>query len=186
MMGTLTASDIVRVSSISYPARFVIVGSMNPEEGELRPQLLDRLALSVWVGTLQSISERVEIVRRLEEFATSPKAFKERFLPEQDALREKIENARELVKKVTMPREMLTTIANLCLAFDVEGHRADIIIQRSAAANAAFQGRTAIRTEDLAVAAELALPHRMKKNPFGKKVPIEAAIGRLLAGEKPA
>jgi Mg-chelatase subunit ChlI len=166
------ASGVVAVEregiSISYPARFIIVGSMNPEEGELRPQLLDRLALSVDVVTIQGVTERVEIVRRMEEFTTSTVAFRDRFAAQQAALKDRITKARALVSLVTVPRPLLTDIANLCITFKVEGHRADIIVQRAAVANAAYYGRTTVTREDIEVGAELALPHRMKRRSFEK------------------
>ncbi len=155
--------------SVTYPSHFIIVGSMNPEEGELRPQLLDRIALQTEVAGIHDIEKRMEIIRRREEFTQDPEGFRAKYEPEQKALREKIEEARKRLPHVTTPERMLKIIARLCVDFDVDGHRADIIIERAARANAAFEGRMEVTLDDIVVAAEMALPHRMRKRPYAEE-----------------
>jgi len=152
--------------SITYPARFIIVGSMNPEEGNLRPQLLDRIALHVKVEGLQTVKDRVEIIKLRNEFNRDPQAVRARFADKQNELRERIVRARELLPQISIDDNLLETVAKICLEFDVDGHRADIIISRTARAHAAFMGRTKVERDDVIKAAELALPHRMRRKPF--------------------
>jgi magnesium chelatase subunit I len=152
--------------SVSYPARFIIVGSMNPEEGNLRPQLLDRIALTVKIKGIDNVQERIEVMRRQKEFVIDPDAFRATFEADQDVLRAKIEAARTLLKEVKVAPKLLETIAKVSLAFGVDGHRADIIMERTARANAAYDGRTHVEVGDIVQAAELALPHRMRRKPF--------------------
>lgn len=156
--------------SVSHPARFIIVGSMNPEEGELRPQLLDRIALQVEVKGLTNPDERIEIISRANRFMENPQKFREQYFDEQRKVRDRIARARELLPKVTTPPKIMKIIARICLDFNVDGHRADIIIEKTARTNAAFENRTATTLEDVAYAAELALPHRMRKKPFEEEV----------------
>ena len=152
--------------SLSHPAKFIIVGSMNPEEGELRPQLLDRIALQVEVQGITDLEQRVEIIRRNNEFQQDPVSLRRRFESDQERLKSKIEQAQMLISKVETKEEDLRTIANICIAFSVDGHRADIMIERTARTNAAFEGRDSIIIEDILEAAEMVLPHRMRKRPF--------------------
>ncbi len=152
--------------SVSYPSRFVLIGSMNPEEGELRPQLLDRFPLQAIVGGISDIKERVEIIKRTNEFMKNPKKFREKFEGEKEKLRHRIEMAKKLLPKVTTPDEMMEIIAKICIDFNVDGHRADIIIERAARTNAALEGHTETTIDDVIIASEMALPHRMRKQPF--------------------
>ncbi len=152
--------------SVSYPAKFIIVGSMNPEEGALRPQLLDRIALQVKIKGVQNVEDRIEIVKRREEFNREPDNFRSKFEPQQEDLKQKIIKARALLPKVSISREILQTIAKVSVAFGVDGHRADIIMERSAKAYCALQGRLTVTLDDVMKAAEYALPHRMRKRPF--------------------
>ena len=152
--------------SLSHPAKFIIVGSMNPEEGELRPQLLDRIALQVEVKGINDLEQRVEIIRRNNEFQQDPVSLRRRFEADQERLKSKIEQAQMLISKVETKEEDLRTIANICITFSVDGHRADIMIERTARTNAAFEGRDSIIIEDILEAAEMVLPHRMRKRPF--------------------
>ncbi len=152
--------------SLSHPSRFLIVGSMNPEEGELRPQILDRIALQTDVVGIKDVAKRIDIVRRREEFSTEPLVFREKFEPSRKELVDKIERASGLISKVTTPERIFKLIAQVCMDFNVDGHRADIIIERAARANAAFEGRMETATEDVVVAASMALPHRMKRRAF--------------------
>ena len=154
--------------SFQHPARFILVGTMNPEEGDLRPQLLDRFALSVDVHGLSDPHERMTIVRRHIEFDEAPDDFRARWQPAEQQLGQQIIDARKIVEQVTYTDRDLYVIANLTSALHVDGHRADLVILKAARAEAAFEGRTAITDHDIAVAAELALPHRMKRGPFNE------------------
>ncbi len=152
--------------SFTHPARFILVGTMNPEEGDLRPQLLDRFSLAVEIHGLRDARERVLIMERNLGFEEDPEQFRQEWEPQERALSEKIEAARKLVDKVTYTRRDLLTIADLTASLHVDGHRADLVILKAARAHAAFHGRTEINTMDIAQAAELALPHRIKRGPF--------------------
>ncbi|MCG7852555.1 MAG: ATP-binding protein [Methanosarcinaceae archaeon] len=152
--------------SVSHPSNFIIVGSMNPEEGELRPQLLDRIALQVEVVGIPDIEQRIEIIERGNSFNDDSLQFRRDFENEQERLRVKILKAKQLLQRVTTTRENLRTIAEICVAFNVDGHRADIMIERAARTNAAYEGRERITNDDIIEAAEMVLPHRMRKKPF--------------------
>ena len=161
-------SNIVEREGISFthPARFILVGTMNPEEGDLRPQLLDRFALSVEIRGISDARERVRIIERNLGFESDPEAFRQAFIPKEDELSKQIDNARRLVDKVTYTSRDLLSIASLTASLNVEGHRADLVILKTARAQAAFDGRTSITDRDIALAAELALPHRLRHGPF--------------------
>ncbi len=152
--------------SFQHPARFILVGTMNPEEGDLRPQLLDRFALSVEVRGLTDPRERMAILQRHIEFDTNAEAFRARWQPEEQKLGEEIVRARELVDQVAYTERDLFTIANLTGSLHIDGHRADLVILKAARAQAAFEGRSQINDRDMMLAAELALPHRLKRGPF--------------------
>jgi len=152
--------------SFSHPARFILVGTMNPEEGDLRPQLLDRFALSVEIHGIRDARERVLIMERNLAFESNPEGFRQHWLPREEELSHQIEQARTLVDQVTYSRRDLLSIAALSAAMNVDGHRADLVILKTARAHAAFEGRKSITDRDIALAAELALPHRIKRGPF--------------------
>lgn len=152
--------------SFSHPARFILVGTMNPEEGELRPQLLDRFALSVDIVGIRDARERVMIMERNLAFEQDAEAFRQQWLPKEEELSRQIEQARELVAQVKHTSRDLLSIAALTSSLNVDGHRADLVILKAARAQAAFEGRTKITDHDIALAAELALPHRIKRTPF--------------------
>lgn len=152
--------------SFAHPARFILVGTMNPEEGDLRPQLLDRFALSVDIKGIREARERVLIIERNLAFEQDPDAFRNQWLPHEEKLSRMIERARILVDKVTYSRRDLLSIAALTSSLNVDGHRADLVILKTARAHAAFEGREAINERDIVLAAELALPHRIKHGPF--------------------
>jgi Mg-chelatase subunit ChlI len=152
--------------SFAHPARFILVGTMNPEEGDLRPQLLDRFALSVEIRGLAAPAERVAIMERNLAFEADSEAFRTLWLAKEKELSDEIEHAREIVDQVTYSRRDLHAIAALTSSLQVDGHRADLVILKAARAHAAFQGRRAITDTDIALAAELALPHRIKRGPF--------------------
>ncbi len=166
--------------SISHPSRFLIVGSMNPEEGELRPQILDRLALQCDVIGIKDVEQRIQIVKRREAFTSDPVKFREKFESQRTELRAKIDKAQELMPNVTTPPRIYKLIAQICLDFDVDGHRADIIIERAARANAAFEGRLETTAEDVASAAAMALPHRMRRKPSEEEEFNEESILKLI------
>jgi Mg-chelatase subunit ChlI len=152
--------------SFSHPARFILVGTMNPEEGDLRPQLLDRFALSVDIHGIHNARERVLIMERNLGFESDPERFREKWLPSEEELSNKIEQARTLVDSVGYTSRDLLSIAALSSSLNVDGHRADLVILKTARAHAAFEARGLITDLDIALAAELALPHRIKRGPF--------------------
>jgi Mg-chelatase subunit ChlI len=139
---------------------------MNPEEGELRPQLLDRFALSVEVKGIPYHEARAEIVRRRIAFEADPAAFIDSYFDNQEQLRQKIVHATTLLPKVKLSDELLDLITVICTDFGVDGHRADITIYKTACTLAAFKGRAEVTEEDVKEAAELALAHRRRRQPF--------------------
>ncbi len=152
--------------SFAHPARFILVGTMNPEEGDLRPQLLDRFALSVDITGIREPRDRVLIMERNLAFEKDSEAFRKEWLSKEEELSKQIAMARTIVDKVTYTSRDLLSIAALTASLNVDGHRADLTILKAARAQAAFEGRTAINDHDIALAAELALPHRIKRTPF--------------------
>jgi len=152
--------------SFTHPSRFILVGTMNPEEGDLRPQLLDRFALSVEITGIRDARDRVLIMERNLGYESDPDKFRKSWQESEDQLTQKISIARELVGKVTYKQRDLLSIAALTSSLNVDGHRADLVILKAARAHAAFEGRTSITDRDIALAAELALPHRIKRGPF--------------------
>jgi Mg-chelatase subunit ChlI len=139
---------------------------MNPEEGDLRPQLLDRFALSVDIRGIRETYERVSIMERHLAYEEDPESFREEWLPREKELSEQITKARKLLPEVQYSSRNLVDIASLSASLQVDGHRSDIVILKTARAHAAFEGRKAISGRDIALAAELAFPHRIKKGPF--------------------
>ncbi|MFE9395840.1 putative cobaltochelatase [Streptomyces flavidovirens] len=152
--------------SVRHAARFLLVGTMNPEEGELRPQLLDRFGLTVEVAASRETDQRVEVVRRRLAYDDDPAAFAAKWAGEEAALRARIVAARALLPEVRLGDRALRQIAATCAAFEVDGMRADIVMARTATALAAWAGRTDVLAEDVRQAALLALPHRRRRNPF--------------------
>ncbi|MFI8892819.1 putative cobaltochelatase [Streptomyces paradoxus] len=152
--------------SVRHAARFLLVGTMNPEEGELRPQLLDRFGLTVEVAASREPDQRVEVVKRRLAYDDDPAAFAARWAEEEAAVRARIVAARELLPSVRLGDGALRQIAATCAAFEVDGMRADIVMARTATALAAWAGRTDVLAEDVRQAALLALPHRRRRNPF--------------------
>ncbi|MGQ4597561.1 VWA domain-containing protein [Nocardia sp. R6R-6] len=152
--------------SHSHPARFVLVGTMNPEEGELRPQLLDRFGLTVDVAASREVDVRMAVVRRRLDYEADPAGFALRYTEADRAVAEQIRTARERIGRVVLDDIELRRIAALCAAFDVDGMRADLVIARTATAHAAWRGGDAVTEDDVRVAAELALPHRRRRDPF--------------------
>jgi Mg-chelatase subunit ChlI len=160
--------------SFSHPARFILVGTMNPEEGELRPQLLDRFALCVEIRGIASHQARVEILERTVQFESDPEGFRAEWEPYEIQLSQDISRARQMLPSVTYEARDLYAIAELTTSYEVDGHRADIVILKTAMAHAALRlarnghqpEETAISELDILAAAELALPHRLKRLPF--------------------
>jgi Mg-chelatase subunit ChlI len=152
--------------SFSHPARFIFVGTMNPEEGDLRPQLLDRFALCVDIQSIANSAARMDILERILEFERNPEEFYREWLPKERELSDKIIQARAQMPNVTYTKRDLYTVAELMAEMKVDGHRADIVILKTALAHAAFNHRSRITQEDILTAAELALPHRLKRQPF--------------------
>ncbi|MEU9181279.1 putative cobaltochelatase [Streptomyces sp. NPDC048550] len=152
--------------SVRHAARFLLVGTMNPEEGELRPQLLDRFGLTVEVAASREPSQRVEVVRRRLAYEDDPAAFAHRWAGDEQDVRARVVAARALLPKVRLGDASLLQIAATCAGFEVDGMRADIVMARTATALAAWAGRTDVRKEDVRQAALLALPHRRRRNPF--------------------
>lgn len=152
--------------SVRHAARFLLVGTMNPEEGELRPQLLDRFGLTVEVAASRETDLRVEVVRRRLAYDDDPAGFAARWADEEAALRERIVAAHALLPRVVLGDGVLRQIAATCAAFEVDGMRADIVMARTATALAAWAGREEVVADDVRQAALLALPHRRRRNPF--------------------
>lgn len=152
--------------SFSHPSKFILVGTMNPEEGDLRPQLLDRFAFSVQIEGLDDPQERVAIMERRIAFEVDPDGFREEWAANEKALSARISQARDSVNAVRYTRRDLMSIAGLVGSLNVDGHRADLVILRGAQAHAALEGRDRITDEDIILAAELALPHRIKGRVF--------------------
>jgi len=152
--------------SVRHPSRFIFIGTMNPEEGELRPQLLDRFPLSVTVGRISSVEDRMEVVKRTVEFEANPEKFNEKYEALQQELGKKIGQAREVLPKVEMPDKLLEVICKASLDLKVDGMRPDIVISKAAVALAAFENRTTVTLNDVLVASELALSHRTREGGF--------------------
>lgn len=168
--------------SIRHPARFVLVGSGNPEEGELRPQLLDRFGLSVEVTTPQDIPSRVEIVRQRDRFERDPEEFLRKQRRKEGQLRRKIEKARASINDVDVPPEMLETAAELCMSLGTDGLRGELTLIRAARAKAALAGRDSTGVDDLRAMAPSVLRHRLRRDPLdesGSTVRIEKALAAL-------
>src|SRR3984893_3566894 len=152
--------------SVSHPARFVLVGSGNPEEGELRPQLLDRFGLYTQITTITDLDQRVEIIERRERFDDDPQGFQGAMADEQDRLRRRITRAKKLLARCRIDRGLLMRIAELCLALEVDGHRGELTIARAARALAALEGRTRTSLADAARVGPRSLRHRIRRNPL--------------------
>jgi len=152
--------------SVRHPARFILVGSMNPEEGELRPQILDRFGLFVSIEAPLDPDTRIEVVKRVEEFQSDPISFAEKYRPLQEELRRKVVKARGIINEVAVPDDLLQLLAKSVVEMGIRTHRAEIVTVKAAKAIAALDGRKIVNLEDLKKAMELALPHRIKSKPF--------------------
>jgi magnesium chelatase subunit D len=152
--------------SVSHPSRFILVGTMNPEEGEIRPQLLDRFGLQANVESLSDVDERVAIVKVAEQFDADPEGFRKSCESQQRELGEKISNAETILPDAWISDDLLRTTAEMCIELGARTHRAEIVVTRTAKTIAAFDSRTEVTLADIKEAMELALPHRMRKKPF--------------------
>ncbi len=166
--------------SFSHPARFILVGSMNPEEGDLRSQLLDRFGLCVQVTGLHDREQRMEILRRRAAFDRDARTFAEQWADRQQELAERIVAARGRVAEVELDDQALERIVTITAALKLDGHRADIVIMKCARALAAYRGVGRVGTEEIRDAALLALPHRQKRLPFQEMGSERSILGRIL------
>ena len=172
--------------SIRHPARFVLVGSGNPEEGELRPQLLDRFGMHAEIHTVKEPALRVEIVEQRADFDQNPQSFLEKYQPEQETLQKKLVMAQQLLPEVEMDYDWRVKISQVCSELDVDGLRGDIVTNRAAKALAAFEGRNEVTVDDIRRVITLCLRHRLRKDPLesidsGYKV--EKAFNRVFGIE---
>lgn len=160
--------NVVKREGVSYihPSKFVLIGTMNPEEGDLRPQLLDRFGLSVEVKGITDVNKRLEIINRRSSFDNDPKNFLAKWIEEDKKIAKKIDNAKKMLPFVKISKSLLSTIIQICIDYGVEGHRGDIAMVKTAKALAAYNQRNEVLIEDIELAAELVLPHRVKKSPF--------------------
>ncbi len=152
--------------SVRHPARFVLVGSGNPEEGDLRPQLLDRFGLSVEVQTMNAVAERVAVVRQRQAYDADPATFNTAQEPAEEKLRRRIRAAQKALPKTELPDDILYRIADLCLRLGVDGHRGELTVARAATALAAYHRRPAVTADDVCEVAIPALRHRLRKDPL--------------------
>jgi len=149
--------------SVAHPARFILIGTMNPEEGELRPQLLDRFPIHVTIEGILDESSRVDIMTRNLEFSETPEEFRSKFEAEQQVLKEKIVHAKQTIRKVVFPPNLLRAIARACINLGADGHRPDISIMRSAKTLVAFEGRSEVTPDDVLRVAVMGLGHRTRR-----------------------
>ncbi|GAB2559582.1 ATP-binding protein [Gracilibacillus alcaliphilus] len=160
--------------SYEHPSRFVLVGTMNPEEGTLRPQLLDRFGLCVDVASEKNVEERMEVVRRRLDFEQDQQQFEERYVQAQNQLSKQIQQAQILLPTVEISDRLIGIVADLSIELGIESHRADITVITTAQTLAAWKQRTAVQLEDIYEAAELALPHRLIQDPINDTSSSEA------------
>ena len=152
--------------SVSHAAEFILVGTMNPEEGDLRPQLLDRFGLAVEVDSAFTAEERQEVVKRRIAYEADPFGFMDSWQDSEAAERDRILRSRELLPKVSVPDDILELITGICHEYQVDGLRADIVMYKTAGTIAAYEGRDEVLAEDVREAAEMALLHRQRRQPF--------------------
>ena len=169
--------------SVRHPARFVLVGSGNPEEGELRPQLLDRFGLSVEVRTPQDIDQRIAVIKRRDAFERDAQGFREEWAAENERLRDHIVKARKLLDKVKVGDDLLRLCAQLCQSLGTDGLRAELTLMRACRSLAAMQGHKAATPAHLRTVAPMALRHRLRRNPLddtGSGTRVERALAEVL------
>ncbi|MCJ7842336.1 AAA family ATPase [Lederbergia sp. NSJ-179] len=152
--------------SYAHPAQFILIGTMNPEEGDLRPQLLDRFGLSVEVRGEQQIDRRVQVLQRRLAFEENQRDFQEKYRYEQEQLVKRVKHAKEILPEVNVSDDIYQLIARLSIQLKVDGHRSDLTVLKAAVALAAFEGRTTVTPKDIQVVTKFVYPHRMKRTPF--------------------
>lgn len=168
--------------SVHHPARFVLVGSGNPEEGELRPQMLDRFGLFTRIETIKDVEQRVEIILRRERFEQDPEGFRQAMQPEQEHLKNRIIRARNSLPKINLGREQLLRIAEVCVALEIDGHRGELTIARASRALAALEGHREVTSIEIQRVAKMSLWHRLRKDPLeatDSGFRIEQALGTI-------
>ena len=152
--------------SFTHPAKFVLIGTMNPEEGDLRPQLLDRFGLSLDIKGERDVKKRAEVVKKRVAYDMDPEAFIARCQKDLDAVTERIEAAKVLLPRVVTSDDIVDAVVSVTIHFGIDGHRADITLLKAAKANAAYEGRTEVTKDDIRATAELVLAHRLRRRPF--------------------
>ena len=171
--------------SYSHPAEFILIGTMNPEEGELRPQLLDRFGLCVNIEGIADIDQRVEVVKRRAFYEQDPAGFQKNWKAEEEKLRQAIVQAKELLEQVTVSDDILYLIARIAIDMNVDGHRAGIMMMKASKTLAALNGRRQVLKEDVQRAADMALQHRMRRKPFQKPGVEEGKIEGIMSHTNP-
>lgn len=169
--------------SVRHPARFVLVGSGNPEEGELRPQLLDRFGLAVEVSTPMHIPDRIEVIKRRDTYENDPKAFAKKWSRKDGVFRRHIVNARSELGSIRVDDSMLGKAAEICIALETDGSRGELTLIRAARALAAYDGDPAVTTPHLRRVAIMALGHRLRRNPLDESsagTRVERVLGEVL------
>ncbi|MDD1694827.1 MAG: AAA family ATPase [Methanoregula sp.] len=163
--------NFIEREGVSYvhPAAFILIGTMNPEEGELRPQLLDRFGLCVDIEGIHNAETRVEVIRRRQKYEDTPEEFLRSYESQEQELRDRIVRAQALLPEVVVSDDMLKMIAQICIDMAVDGHRADITMMKTAATIAAYNGRKEVSEDDVRDAASLVLSHRMRRRPFSEQ-----------------
>lgn len=170
--------------SVRHPARFVLVGSGNPEEGDLRPQLIDRFGLSVEVRTPGSIAERVEVIKRRDAFESDPSSFVKTWKPQTAKITKRVDLAKALIADCVVGDDLLALIAEICIALGTDGLRGELTLIKAARAHAAWMGRNSVTPEDVREMATSALGHRLRRNPLDDasgSVRVERALEEIFA-----
>lgn len=173
--------------SVTHPSNFILVGTMNPAEGELRPQLSDRIGLHISVSSIMDLEDRVKIMERREEFENNPKKFREKFTDKQDEIQHKIIKARQILGKVKISRDLMEVIARICIDMGVDGHRADIAILKTAKTIAAYENEHIVNQDHVSEAAVLVLGERFQKTSYDQnkiKKMMEQAESKLSQEKK--
>lgn len=171
--------------SIRHAARFVLVGSGNPEEGDLRPQLLDRFGLSVDVRTINDLASRIEVIRRRDAYETDPAAFASHWADREAAIRNRVVRARKMLRDVAIPDIVLERMSQLCMRLGIDGMRGELTLMRAGRAAAALEGRNSVAWADIADIAPMVLCHRLRRDPLddaGTAPRIERALATLENG----
>jgi len=171
--------------SIRHRARFILVGSGNPEEGDLRPQLLDRFGLAVEVRTIGSIEERIEVIRRRDAYETDPEAFCAAWEKQDAAIGNRVTQARRILREVEIPESVLLRMSQLCLRLGIDGMRGELTLMRACRAAAALEGRRTVSWQDAAAIAPMVLCHRLRRDPLddaGTAPRVERALAGIGAG----